>query len=175
MAPYLKKEQNILGALTAPSLGPKWWKALLWASGPEGVLWPGVSGSAQAVPLALPPASLCLCGALPGAPPWAMGSPSTRISDCCGDALGRLGGPFWFWPEQNGCPAVRSLMKSRHRSHLSCSFGCPTPAGLSYVWSGKVSSTLAEPVQNEGMDLLKRKIVGVFFGPSEGSEYVIIF
>lgn len=50
----------------------------------EGILWLASSGSAQAVPLAWPPASLCLPETglgLEGAVCTVSGSPSTWISD----------------------------------------------------------------------------------------------
>lgn len=44
---------------------------------------------------------------------------------------------------------------------------------MSYVYSRVILSKLAEPLQNEGMDLTHK--TSTFFCPFEGSEYVIIF
>lgn len=153
-----------------PSLGLKQWKGL-WsqASDPGGILWSAIFQDRLRPPLQL----CCLCPGTGGVP-LVPGSPSTQISDWLVDARGRLGGPFRFsaWTRP---PAVRSLLKSRHREHASCSFCFPTPAGHEFCLVKKnLEEIIAEPLHNEGMDFLKPEIEA-FFLLFEGSESVIIF
>lgn len=77
-------------------------------------------------------------------------------------ACGCPGWAWWPFPVfslNKRPPAVRSLLKSRHREHSSCSFCFPTPAGREFCLVKKnLEEMIAEPLHNEGMDFLKPEI-----------------
>lgn len=86
-------------------------------------------------------------------------SSSTQIAHWLVDALGRPGGLFWFsaWTKQTPC--YEELAEIKTENTLAAPFALLPLQALSSVWSRKILRKLADPLQNEGMDLLKHEIV----------------
>lgn len=62
-------------------------------------------------------------------------------------------------------------MKTLHDITLAAPFCFPTPLqDTNSIWSRKILRKLAEPLQHEGMDLLKYKIVAFFLSFLKGQN-----